>query len=164
MADIAQEMDAARALIDTLGPMLAADPDLLLDTIEGQTDLMEIIDKMVLADLADAEAIEGLKRAAGVIAERKARAERRLEARRALIEQAMILMDQTKLKRPVATLTLSNRAPKVDVIDEAAIPSRFFKLEPKLDRAALKDAVMAGEDVPGAVKTNGTVSLTIRRL
>ena len=43
-------------------------------------------------------------------------------------------------------------------------PSGASKLEPKLDRAALKDAVMAGEDVPGAVKTNGTVSLTIRRL
>jgi hypothetical protein len=163
MADIAQEMDAARALMETLGPMLADDPDLLLDTIEGETGLMEVIDAMILADLADVEHIAGLKRAAMTLAERKSRIERRVETRRALIEQAMTLMDQKKLKRPGGTLTLSDRAPKVEVFDESVIPSRFFKTEPKLDREALKEAVMAGEHVPGAVKTNGSVSLTIRR-
>jgi hypothetical protein len=48
------------------------------------------------------------------------------------------------VRRPVATLSLSARAAKLVIDDEAAIPSSFWKVgDPRLDRSALAEAVKA---------------------
>ncbi|NDC57956.1 MAG: hypothetical protein EBZ50_03815 [Alphaproteobacteria bacterium] len=157
------ELRAAEMLKASLADALALDPDLLLDTLEGETGILEIVDELLLAELADAAHVEALKDAKATLDARKQRFEARQATRRALIEQAMMLLERKKLERPTATLSLSERAPSVKVEDESAIPSKFFTTKPVLDLAAVKDAVKAGEDVPGAVLTNGSVSLTIRR-
>ena len=46
---------------------------------------------------------------------------------------------------------------------EALIPAKFWKpQDPKLDRAAVAEALKAGETVPGASLSNGGLSLSIR--
>lgn len=164
MADVMQnELRAVEILKASLADALALDPDLLLDTVEGETGLLETLDAILLAELADAEHIEALDRAIGTLKGRQQRFEVRQATRRALIEQAMMLLERKKLERPGATITMAERAPTVRVEDESAIPSRFFTTKPVLDKKALTEAVKGGEDVPGAVLTNGTVSLTVRR-
>lgn len=160
---MADEIAAASALKASLADALAGDPDLLLDTIEGETGLLEIVDALLLADLHDAEMIEGLKRAKDTIDIRRKRFEARVALRRALIEQAMLIVEREKLERPTATLSLISRPPAVEVVEEADIPARFFKSKPVLDKDALKAALAAGEEVSGARMTNGSQSLTIRR-
>ena len=157
------ELQAAEKLKASLADALALDPDLLLDTMEGETSLLDIVDALLLSELADAAHVEALKEAKSTLDARKQRYEARQATRRALIEQAMMLLERKKLERPTATLSLSERAPTVKVEDESAIPSRFFTSKPVLDLVAVKDAVKSGEDVPGAILTNGSVSLTIRR-
>lgn len=164
MADgMHNELRAAEVLKASLADALALDADLLLDTIEGETGLLETLDAILLAELADAANIEALDAAIGTLKARQQRIEVRQATRRALIEQAMMLLERKKLERPGATITMAERAPSVKVDDESAIPSRFFTTKPVLDKKALNEAVKAGEDVPGASLTNGSVSLTIRR-
>jgi hypothetical protein len=51
----------------------------------------------------------------------------------------------------------------VEVIDEAAIPARFWVAsDPKLDKRALGDALKAGDTVEGAALVTPAPSLTIR--
>jgi hypothetical protein len=154
---------AAEVLKTSLAAALQADPDLLLDMIEGETDLLETVDALLLAELADAAGIEALDGAIGVLKGRQQRLEARQATRRALLEQALMLLERKKLERPTATISLTERAPAVRVDDESAIPARFFVNKPTLDKKALNEAVKAGEDVPGVSMSNGSVSLTVRR-
>lgn len=162
-AGLDREMQALAALKEALAAECANDPEFVLSLAEGETDLIETIDALLAADALDDEMIDGADRAIKAIGYRKERFEGRKEVRRGLLERALLMLDQKKLERPAATLSLANRAPKAEIADESQIPARFFKSKPTLDRKAVKDALDAGEDVPGARLSNGTVSLTIRR-
>lgn len=163
LLDPTREMQALEALKSALASEIANDPDFLLDLAEGETSLLEILDAMLEADAMDEGLIEGAAAAAASIAERKERFAKRRAARRVIIEQALVILERNKLERPCATISMANRAPQVIVTDESALPSKFFKSEPKLDKKALKEALDAGEQVPGATLSNGSQSLTIRR-
>jgi hypothetical protein len=73
------------------------------------------------------------------------------------------LLERKSLERPVATLTLSNRAPQLVVDEEAQIPARFFDLKPVLNKRLAKQALEAGEEVAGVRLSNGCITLTVRR-
>lgn len=156
---------AANALVDTLRDLGISDDDrLVLDTVEGETDLFEVIDA-ALTEIDGCEVIiEGCKAKEADIKARRDRATDRREKVRAAIEQAIMIADiPTKIVRPTATLTLIKRAPGVVVDDEAKIPSEFFVPQPpKLDKKALADAA-SERPIEGCHMDNGSVSLTIRR-
>lgn len=139
------------------------DPDLMMILAEGQTTLLEAFDHILEADLNDEALIAGLKLHKDTMAVRLHRLQERRESRRTVLEQALLLLDRKTLERPLATLTLSNRAPALIVEEEAQIPARFFELKPSLNRRLTKEALEAGEEVAGARLSNGTITLTIRR-
>ena len=139
------------------------DPDLMLVLAEGETDLLELLDRMLEADLNDDALIIGLKAQKDTLAVRLHRLQERRESRRSILEQALFLLERKSLERPVATLTLSNRPPALVVDEEAQIPARFFDLKPMLNKRLAKEALEAGEEVPGARLSNGCVTLTVRR-
>jgi hypothetical protein len=160
---IRDEVEAVNALKDTLATLGHDDPDLLADSIEGETSLFEIFDRMLMGNVFDASHVEACEIAIGVIKARQKRFETRIESRRAMIEQAMMMCDLPKAERPLATLSIQTRAPQVIITDEAEIPSKFWKAsDPKLDKKAIGDALKAGEDVAGACLSNKAPSLTIR--
>lgn len=163
LLDPDREMKALEALKAALAVEIANDPDFLLDLAEGQTSLLETLDALLEADAVDEGLLEGVTAAAARVADRKDRFAKRRAARRAIVEQALVILERNKLERPCATISLAARAPQLVITDESALPSKFFKSEPKLDKKALKEALDAGEDVPGATLSNGSQSLTIRR-
>lgn len=142
---------------------LELDPDFLHDLAEGQTNLFEAIDVLLLDDMQDRVLAEGIKFVLADLESRRERIERRTEFRRALFEQALMILERRTLERPTATITLATRPPKLTITDEAQVPSRFFKSRPVLDKKALKEALERGEQAPGAVLSNGSMTLTIRR-
>ncbi|WP_238603036.1 siphovirus Gp157 family protein, partial [Fimbriiglobus ruber] len=87
------------------------------------------------------------------------------EMLRTLILQCMDTRGEKAISSPELTLGITTRSPDVVVTDEAAVPSRFFTPQPpKLDKKALKDAVLTdGEVIDGVSLGNGKISLTIRR-
>jgi hypothetical protein len=139
------------------------DPDLMMCIAEGETSLLEVIDLMLEADMYDDGLIDGLKRQKDTMSVRLHRLQERRESRRAILEQALLLLEQKTLERPTGTLSLAKRPPSLVVEEEAQIPARFFDLRPVLNRSALKDALTAGEDIAGARLTQGVLSLTLRR-
>jgi hypothetical protein len=166
--NIHRQTEAAKSLLSSLRDQgVDDDAELVADTIEGETNLLEAIEA-ALAQIDECDVlITGLKAKEEEFETRRKSIERRAERVRALIEQAMLATDQTSLKLPTATLSLTKRAPGLIVNSEADIPSRFFveqeRPAPKLNKKALAAAIKAGEQVPGANLDNGSVSLSVRR-
>lgn len=179
-----REAAALEALLADCRDLIAEDPDIVLDLAEGETNALELIDALLLADGFDADLIKGAKEAKAVIDARIRRFEGRVERRRAIIERFMLILDQPKLERPAATASLARRKISVEVADESAVPAEFFKTEVVLDKKKLNERVAAilaareaefakakaenrdpdVEPLPeGVVLGSGGFSLTVRR-
>lgn len=159
-ARVAAEIEAAKALREALGSD-ADDQELLADMVEGQTSLFEMVDAIYAAMRDDQMLIDGIKAREDELAKRKRRLSDRYNWRKAKIEQALMVFEES-IERPEATFTLARRPAKTIVTDEALIPSGFWEMKPKLDLKALGDALKSGEPVPGAVLSNQTSTLSIR--
>lgn len=139
------------------------DPALILDMIEGETDLAEACCVVLEETMEDEVLVEGLTAKIKELGERKSRVERSIESRRGIILMAMEKAGVGTIKSPLATLSVGTTPAKALVTDEAQIPARFWKAgDPRLDRTALGDALKAGESVPGAALSNGGINLRIR--
>ena len=185
------EIEAARTLLDGIKAMVGEDEQALYDTFEGETTLDGAIRKTLLANFEDEICIDGIKALVDKLDERRKRAEKRIEVRRGLIEQAMVLAHWKKKAFDIATVSVSDAAKRLEIDDESEIPTQFFKrAEPKLDRAGLgkvlkerDKALIAAEAIkdpkareealkridaehpaiPGAHLAEGGVTLTIYR-
>ena len=187
---IRMEVEAARILVDGLKLVQDGDQALLLDAVEGETNLLEAVDA-ILDEIDEIEVlVSGLREKEHQFVERRRAMEDRLKRFRSLIEQAMAISEQTTLRRPTATLTLRKLPPDVVVLAEADIPSDFYVEQPppppKLNKGALRDALQQRAlaiksalgikdtsereqalaripEIPGATLNNGGFSLQIRR-
>jgi hypothetical protein len=162
--DPVKEAQAVAALIESLNALgEGADETLLLDTIEGETNLLEAVDRLLERMAQTRAQVAGLEIVINDLGVRKKRFEDRINADRALIEQALMIAELEKVERPTATLFLSRRAPKVEIAEEGDIPAEFWKPgEPKLDKKAVLEALKEGRPVPGACLSNAAPSLTVR--
>ena len=139
------------------------DPQLILDTIEGSTDLGEAICVVYGEIVEDGIIATGLKTTIEVFQARLSRIESSVEIRKNIILMAMTKAGIDTLKTPIGTLSVKNTPPKTVITDEAQIPARFWKpQEPTLDRKALSDALKASESIPGAALSNGGIILSVR--
>ncbi|MGF6253819.1 siphovirus Gp157 family protein [Ensifer sp. LBL] len=167
---VRRQTEAAKALLVDLRKRGADDDaELVADTIEGETNLIEALAKAV-TELDECDVlVTGLKTKEAEFEARRKAIENRAERIRALIEQAMLATDQVSLKLPTATLSLSKRAPGLIVTDEADIPAKYWveqpRPAPKLDKKSLTDALREknAAAIPGATLDNGSFSLTVRR-
>lgn len=141
----------------------ANDPQLLLDMVEGETDLFECLTVLVEEVQEDAMLLAGLREQIEALGTRKARMERTIETKRNLMLMAMEKVNLPSVKLAAATLTVSTTPAQAVIKDESLIPSRFWEAkDPTLDKAELASALRAGEQIPGAELSNGGVKLTLR--
>lgn len=157
---VRREAEAAR---DLLANIAAGDDDALAqDMIEGETGLLEAIEHAI-SELRECDiTIAGCAAEIETLSARKDRAMRRKATIRAAIEQAMLMTERETLRTATKTLSIARRPGKAVIVNEAEIPTEFWKPQPpKLDQAELTKA-LADRDVPGAHMSNGSVSLTIR--
>ncbi|RVJ77584.1 siphovirus Gp157 family protein [Sinorhizobium meliloti] len=167
--NIHRQTEAAKSLLSSLRDQgVDDDAELVADAIEGETNLIEAIEAAV-AQLDECDVLKvGLKAKIAEFEGRLKSEENRADRIRALIEQAMLATDQTSMKLPTATLSLSKRARALIVTDEADIPAKYWveqpRPAPKLDKKALTaDLREAKAAIPGATLDNGSFSLTVRR-
>jgi hypothetical protein len=157
-AELNRAIEIRRALAEH-----ADDPALILDTIEGETDFAEACCVVFEETLEDQTLLAGLETTIAALQVRKGRIEKSIADRRNIILMAMERGGIQTIKGPLATLSSGTTPATTIVSDEALIPARFWKpSDPKLDRAALAEALKAGETVPGATLSNGGVNLRIR--
>ena len=157
------EGEAARALLANIRDVIGDDEEMIETAIEGETNLKEVISDAVnrMAELeAHKTAIETLM---NNLSERRSRFEDRQSRIKAAIHVAMGQGELRKLELPQATISLRAVPPKVEITDEAAIPSKYWKpRDPTLDKKAVLDALKVLEFVPGATLSNGGETISIR--
>ena len=145
----------------------AEDPQLdeqtLADTVEGLTDLHEILTAIIRAALADEALATGLKGRIAEMQDRLDRLQDRAAKRRQIAKDAMIEVDLKKLTAPDFTASIRPGMPALMVIDEAAIPSIFWEpREPRLNRQELVAELKQGGEVTGVTLSNPEPSLSVR--
>lgn len=149
------------ALFDRF-PELLDDEVLRADTFSGETNIEELLTKIV--DLANGSAsmAVAIKARISDLVDRKTRFECREEAMRDLAQQIMERADLKKVTLPEATLSVSYRAPAPIVTDEAQLPDTLCKFKRSADMAKIKTAMAAGEQIAGVTISNGKTVLTVR--
>lgn len=158
------KVDIRRALaILELCPDLELDEQLKLSTLEGETELTEVVSILLAENEDDEGIIAAVKEQIGVRKERVARFERRIEARRNAIVSLMDTAQITKLPIPEATVSIRTLRPRMKIVDEDQIPDAFKVPVLVPDKEAIEEAVTHGASIPGVIMTNGGASLTVRR-
>ncbi len=81
---------------------------------------------------------------------------------RVILQQMMITAGQRKLELPQGTVSIMAARPKL-IIDEEALSDDWMRIKKEPDKTAIKQAIDSGNEVPGAVMSNGGETITIRR-
>ena len=138
------------------------DLQLLVDNIEGETQLFECLDAIHMSMLEDDAGIEGIEVVIGKLKARQVAAVARQQKKRDAIFKALTRLNIPSVKRPSATFSIRKGVEKLEIVNEADIPTQFYKPNPILQRAALTKALKEGETVPGATLVIGPQTLSIR--
>ena len=145
----------------------AEDPQIdertLADTVEGLTDVHEILAAVVRAALADEALANGLR---GRVAEMQDRLDRLQECagkRRQIAKEVMIALDLKKITAPDFTVSIRPGMPSLLVIDEKAVPSIYWQpVAPKLKRQELLSELKQGSEITGVTLSNPEPVLSVR--
>ena len=152
---------AVRERIRTQDPDL--DEQTLTDTVEGLTDLHEILAAIVRAALADEALATGLKSRIAEMQERLERLQERATKRRQIVKDTMVELDLKKLTAPDFSASIRPGMPALLVIDQAAVPSIYWEpREPRLDRQGLLAELKQGAEITGVTLSNPEPVLSVR--
>ena len=138
------------------------DEQTLADTLEGETDLTEMLAATVRALIMDETIAEALQLRIAEMTERLARFEQRAARRRELVRDAMADCDIKDIKQEDFTAALRNSPPKVVVIDESKIPQKYWEQRPHLRKAELLTALKQELHIEGAMLSNPGMTLSVR--
>ncbi len=159
-AELAQ-YNYMRAQLEEMFP--DADEETLRDTLEGVTDLKEMLSAVVRSQLDDQALVSALKIRVADMRERLGRLDARASKKRELITSVMERAEIKKVTEPDFTLSLRRTPPPLVMTDEEANPERFWRSQdPKLDRAGLILALKGGQQIPGASLGNGGIAISVR--
>ena len=140
-----------------------ADEETLVDTLEGITDLKEMIAAVIRSALVDEALHMGLCSRLEDMKTRLARLEERGAKKRQLALEAMAEVGLTKLEQPDFTVSARAGSPALVVIAEDRIPGAYWLPQPpKLDRQSILGELKRGLEVPGAQLSNAKPVLSVR--
>ena len=151
-----------RDRIRTQDPQI--DEQTLADTVEGLTDLHEIVQAVIRAALADEALARGLKCRISEMQGRLDRLEDRASKRRQIAKDVMVELDLKKLNAPDFTASIREGIPALMVVlNEDAVPKTYWEPgEPRLRRQVLACDLKGGAEVAGATLSNPEPVLSVR--
>ncbi len=139
------------------------DEQTLADTVEGLTDLHEILQAVIRAALADEALAAGLKGRIAEMQDRLDRLQDRAVKRRQIAKDVMIELDLKKLTAPDFTASIRDGMPALVVLNEDAVPSIYWQpVQPRLKRQELAQELKHGAEVPGVTLSNPEPVLSVR--
>jgi hypothetical protein len=139
------------------------DEETIQDTLEGITDLHEIIASVIRSALVDDALHQGLRCRLAEMKERLSRLELRASKKRQLALGAMTEVGLTKLEQPDFTASARAGSPSIVIIAENTIPAVYWLPQPpKLDRQTILGELKRGAIVPGAELSNPPPVLMVR--
>lgn len=139
------------------------DEETLRDTLEGMTDLTDMLAELIRSSLDDKALVTALKQREADMQERRKRFETRAEKKRDLVWTVMERANIKKINAPDLTASLRAGKPKVMVAVESEVPGMYWlPQDPKLDRNGLYRDLVSGTEIPGATLANAPPTLTVR--
>jgi hypothetical protein len=152
---------AIRDRIRTEDPQI--DDQTLADTVEGLTDLHEIIIAIVRSALSDEALASGLQGRIAEMEERLGRLQDRASKRRQIAKDVMVELDLKKITAPDFSISIRPGMPSLLVLDENVVPSIFWQpSEPRLKRQELLTELKQGAEVEGVTLSNPEPILSVR--
>lgn len=163
---IAQQISALFAIY----PDLAEDDVLKMDTIEGETDALKAIDRIIEAIEDTKILIGGLEAMMKSWTERGARFERRLEGLKEGIRKIMEAADMHKLERPTATMYFVKGPQKLidtsgsnyDLRVHVTLDPKFIRTYHEVNKPAVRAALIGGAQIDGFGLSNAEPVLHIK--
>jgi Siphovirus Gp157 len=145
----------------------AEDPQIdektLADTVEGLTDLHEIVAAIIRSALSDETLATGLKCRIADMQGRLDRLENRASKRRQIVKDIMVELDLKKITAPDFTVSIRPGMPTLLVLDEAAVPSIYWQPSaPRLNRQGLLSELKDGAEIKGVTLSNPEPVLSVR--
>lgn len=155
--------DHIRLRRQLLSEMPGLDEETLADTLEGLTDLNEMLAELIRSALDD-EVLKGaLSTRLSDMRTRLERLESRARKKRQLATRIMSDATISKITTADFTASLKQAGPAVDVLDEAKIPPAYWKPQPpKLDKQGILAALKSGATIDGASLAAQEIQLSVR--
>jgi hypothetical protein len=139
------------------------DAETLADTLEGITDLHEMIAAVIRSALVDEALQAGLRSRLEEMRQRLARLEQRGTKKRQLALEAMCDVGLKKVEQPDFTASARSGMSPLVVLADNLIPEPYWLPQPpKLNRQTLLADLKRGEVIPGAQLGNPQPCLAVR--
>jgi hypothetical protein len=139
------------------------DDQTIRDTLEGETNLHEMIAAVIRSALVDEALSAGLRKRLEDMKERLTRLEERGAKKRQLALAAMDEVGLSKLQQSDFTASTRPGSPSLLVTAEGEVPSPYWVPQPpKLDRQALLGQLKRGAEIPGVQLNNPKPVLVVR--
>ena len=156
------DYEEIRRMADNIRAMCGDDQDTFLDTLDGETDAMDILGTLIKErnEVLGNEA--ALKELAKQYKERADRMNAKADAIAQTMGHLLDAMGERKVQHPFATVSRTKPRARVVIEDEHQIPSQLMKVKKSPDLTAIKAQMDAGEYVPGAAIALGNEGVTVR--
>lgn len=152
----AEYRHAADVLMDS-----EADEQTIADTLEGERWPLEVKAQNVAFVIRNIQATaDAIKEAEEKMMTRRKTLERRIDWLKGYLKSGLELAGINKVESPFFNITVQKSPESVEIDEPALLPAAYWKQPepppPVIDKTAIKAAIKAGEDVPGARLTQGT--------
>lgn len=136
------------AMAELIIPLCDGDEQLMQDMLEGETDLLSIVERIHEQISRDNEMLAGISERKSTLIERERRIKTRAANLKAEIGKLLRVAQITKLELPEATYSVRFGKPKLDVVDADAVPEQFQVVKYTPDKKAINEAFSEIEDLP----------------
>ena len=149
-------------MADNIRAMVGDDEDCFLDTLDGETDAMDVLGKLI-QERQEMKANEAaVKDLAKTYQERAARLNAKADAISQTIGHLLDAIGSKKVAHPLATVSRTKARQSVLVTNPEEIPTQLTKTKRSPDLVAIREQLEAGEFVPGAEIKLGNPGVTVR--
>ena len=147
-------IQSARQNLLAEDPDIAADPQLWLDTLDGESNAIDIIREFINAAINAEMLADATSQRKAEIATRADRAERRKQALRMAALTLMQVAGIDKIPDPAFSARVQKGQQHLSELDLAALPDDYVEVEVTITRKPKKDRILAdlkaGQAIPGA--------------
>lgn len=151
-----------RRMSDNIRAMVGDDEDCFLDTLDGETDAMDVLGKLI----QERQEIKANEAAVKELVKAYQSRASRLNAKADAISQTIgHLLDAIGTKyvaHPLASVSRSKARQSVLVTNPEEIPTQLTKVKRSPDLVAIREQLEAGEFVPGAEIKLGNPGVIVR--
>lgn len=159
---LAEDYRRQRESLLTEFPELAEDKVALTDTLDGLTNLTDVVARFIRDALDDDALAEAVNARIKDMTTRRQRLSERADKRRAIALSIMNAAELPRVVQPDFTASAGYSRKAVNVSDVEALPAEFVKVTKAPDKKALYEAMTGGASIPGAMFGNSHPTLIVR--